>query len=147
MESVAWTRVAWVGLLVGFALNVTGWLGNNLVLGGLWASVDVGAQGMGWRASVWSDVFSLVPDFLYGLAIASLCSLVRPSFRTWVSSSISSGVFVALIGGITTYFAVANSGFIPWSLAVASFALVVVTKLPLALAAGWLLDREVRRSS
>ena len=41
---------------------------------------------------------------------------------------------------ITTYFAIANTGFIPWPLAFASFALVFATKLPLALLAGWILE-------
>lgn len=85
------TRVVIVGLFVGLALNLTGWLGNNLLLGSLWASVEVAPGGAAWRATPWSDVFSLAPDVVYGLAIAS-------------------------------------------------FALVVVTKIPLALAAGWILE-------
>lgn len=133
-------RVVIVGLFVGLALNLTGWLGNNLLLGSLWASVEVMPGGAAWRATLWSDVFSLAPDMVYGLAIAWLCVALRPSFEHWVSSSLSSGVLVAVIGGITTYFAVANAGFVPWSLALASFALVLVTKIPLALAAGWILE-------
>lgn len=134
------TRIVIVGLFVGLALNLTGWLGNNLLLGSLWASVDVAPGGAAWRATLWSDVFSLVPDVVYGLAIAWLCVALRPSFDRWVSASLSSGVLVAVTGGITTYFAVANSGFVPWSLALASFGLVLVTKIPLALAAGWILE-------
>ena len=134
------TRIAIIGLFVGLALNLTGWLGNNLVLGSLWASVEVAPSGAAWRATLWSDGFSLMPDVVYGLAIAWLCAALRPSFAHWVSSSLSAGVVVALTGGITTYFAVANSGFIPWSLAFASFVLVVATKIPLALAAGWILE-------
>lgn len=145
MKDVEWGSVVRVGLLVGLALNVTGWLGNNLLLGRWWASVEVG-QGVEWRASVWSDVFSCVPDFVYGLAIAWLCTVLRPGFGSWVSPSLLSGMLVALVGGITTYFAIANSGFIPWPLAIASFGLVVATKLPLALAAGRILEtrREAR---
>ena len=134
------TRIAIVGLFVGLALNVTGWLGNNLVLGSLWTAVEVAPGGAAWRATVWSDVFSLVPDVVYGLAIAWLCVALRPSFERWLSASLASGVLVAATGGITTYFAVANSGFVPWSLALASFVLVAVTKIPLALAAGWILE-------
>jgi hypothetical protein len=130
------TRIAIVGLFVGLALNVTGWLGNNLVLGSLWTAVEVAPGGAAWRATVWSDV----PDVVYGLAIAWLCVALRPSFDRWLSASLASGVLVAVTGGITTYFAVANSGFVPWSLALASFVLVAVTKIPLALAAGWILE-------
>jgi hypothetical protein len=38
--------------------------------------------------------------------------------------------------------AVASSGFIPWPLAFTSFALILVTKLPLALPAGRGLERR-----
>lgn len=54
----------------------------------------------------------------------------------------AAGLFVAAMGGLTTYFAIANSGFIPWPLALASFALVLATKLPLALLAGRLLEPQ-----
>ncbi|MDX1566321.1 MAG: hypothetical protein R3223_00880 [Longimicrobiales bacterium] len=57
-------------------------------------------------------------------------------------TGLTSGVFVALVGGMTTYFALANSGFIPWSLALASLLLVLATKVPLAVVAAWMLDRR-----
>jgi len=135
-------RIAGVGLLVGLALNVTGWLGNNVLLRSLWATVVVADAGAEWRASLWRDVFSLVPDFVYGIAIAWLCWALRPGARSMVSASMGAGLLVSIVGGITTYFAVANSGFIPWRLAVASFALVLATKIPFALMAGWMLERH-----
>lgn len=142
MKNTDWRTMLWLGLLVGLALNVTGWLGNNLVLGPLWDTVEVGVSGAGWRASIWSDVFSLVPDFVYGLAIVWLCSALRAGPNGWVAPALSAGAVVTLVGGITTYFAVANSGFIPWRLALASFLLVMATKIPLALFAGWMLHRR-----
>lgn len=135
-------RIVVVGFFVGLALNVTGWLGNNLLLGSMWASVEVTDAGAAWRASIWRDVFSLLPDFVYGFAIGWLCVALRPGAKSMASASLGSGVLVSIVGGITTYFAVANSGFIPWSLAVASFALVLATKIPLALVAGRLLERR-----
>ncbi len=127
-------------MLVGFLLNLTGWVGNNLVLRGLWREVGEGLAPVAWRNSLWSDVFSLAPDFLYGFAIAWLCVVLRGHFRTRLAASLRAGLFVSLVGGVTTYFAIANSGFIPWRLALASFALVLATKLPLAVLAGRLLD-------
>jgi hypothetical protein len=145
-QSPSWTRVALVGLFVGFLLNLTGWLGNNFVLGAMWRAVGDSVAPVAWRESPWKDVFSLVPDFFYGLAIAWLCIRLRPSSSSWVSPSLQAGIYVSLVGGITTYFAIANSGFIPWLLAFASFALVLGTKLPLALLAGWLLEPSHDRS-
>lgn len=85
--------------------------------------------------------FLLHQIFLYGIAIAWLCVKLRTRDRTIISASLSAGVFVSLLGGVTTYFAIANSAFIPWKLAISSFGLVFATKLPLAVLAGYLLAR------
>ena len=133
-------RLIFVGLLVGFLLNLTGWIGNNLILGDMWDEVGATALPVAWRDSIWSDVFSLAPDFVYGFAIAWLCVMLRPRFPTALSASLRVGLFVSLVGGVTTYFAIANSGFLPWKLAQVSFVLVLGTKLPLAVLAGRQLD-------
>jgi hypothetical protein len=134
------TRILGIGFVVGLLLNVTGWMGNNLVLGSLWQQVGASVAATPWRASLWSDVVSLLPDFVYGLAIAWLCVVIRPRYAGYVAASFRAGLLIALVGGITTYLALANSGFVPWNLALASFGLVLGTKLPLALLAGRLLE-------
>jgi len=134
-------RIVWVGLLVGFLLNLTGWLGNNFLLGSMWENVTVPDYSAGWRSSLWREVFSLFPDFLYGLALVWLCARLRSVYSSMDAATLSAGIFVSLVGGITTYFAIANSGFIVWPLAFASFVLVLMTKLPLAYLAGRLLER------
>ncbi len=134
-------RIWTVGLLTGVLLNVTGWVGNNFVLGGLWRDVGTPLSSVPWRQSVGRDVLSFVPDFIYGVAIVWLIVAIRPRSHDYRSAAWRAGLFVAIVGGITTYFAIANSGFIPWRLAVASFVLVLGTKLPLAVLAGRLLER------
>lgn len=128
-------RMLGVGLLIGFLLNLTGWLGNNFLLGGLWAGVGDTLADSAWRASIWRDVFSFVPDLVYGIAIAWLAVALRARIGSPVRAALAAGVFVSIVGGLTTYFAIANSGFVPWTLAFASFALVLGTKLPLSLLA------------
>ncbi len=140
MMGPANSQVLRIGLLVGFLLNLTGWLGNNFLLGSMWRQLQVADAGAEWRASIWRDVFSFAPDFVYGFAIAWLYVALRPRFEHWQSAALTAGLFVAITGGIVTYFAIANSGFISWTLAFASFALVLATKLPLALLAGRLLE-------
>jgi len=142
---IGWPRILWVGFVTGFLLNLTGWLGNNFILDGLWAGLVVSDAGAVWRASIWRDVFSFVPDYVYGIGIAWLIARLRPSFPFWPTASITAGLFVALVGGITSYFAIANSGFIGWRLGIPSIVLVLVTKLPLALLAGWMLERSQLR--
>ncbi len=131
-------RIGLVGLLIGFLLNLTGWLGNNFVLRDMWREVGANFSESVWRNSIWRDVFSFVPDFLYGFAIVWLCVKLQGEFST-TGASLRAGFFVSMVGGITTYFAIANSGFIPWLLALSSFVLVFATKLPLAFLAGRLL--------
>ncbi len=136
------TAVMRIGLLIGLLLNITGWLGNNLLLGDLWQEAAKSIPDSSWRDSPWRDLFSLAPDFLYGIAIAWLVNQLNAISAATTSNGIKAGLFVSLVGGITTYFAVANSGFVPWSLGVASILLVLLTKVPLALLAGRMLARD-----
>ena len=136
---VSHLRLILVGLFIGFLLNLTGWLGNNILLKDMWVDVGVALPEVAWRSNIWSDIFSLAPDFLYGFAIAWLCTALKTDSYSTIFNSLRVGVFVSLLGGITTYFAIANSGFIPWKLALASFFLVIITKLPLAILAGKML--------
>ena len=135
-------RAILIGLVVGFLLNLTGWLGNNIILGSMWDDLGDSLTPVPWRESIWSDVFSLVPDFVYGLAIVWMIVKIRTMYASTISASVSVGVFISLVGGVTTYFAIANSGFVPWKLAFASFVLVITCKVPLAILAGHLLFRE-----
>ena len=134
------SRILAIGLLIGFLLNLTGWLGNNFLLRDMWKEIGTAVSSVAWRDSIWRDVLSFVPDFVYGIAICWLYVKLRPNYVNALSASLRAGLFVAIVGGITTYFAIANSGFIPWRLTLASFVLVFVTKLPLAVIAGHLID-------
>ena len=135
------SRISWIGLLLGFLLNLTGWLGNNILLGSMWESVTVPDYSDSWRSTIWREAFSLLPDFLYGMALVWLCARLRQVYSSMAAATLRAGLFVSLVGGVTTYFAIANSGFILWPLAFASFGLVLATKLPLAYFAGRLLER------
>lgn len=143
-SSITTSRILSIGLLVGFLLNLTGWLGNNFLLGSLWDNVSVPEYSASWRGTLWREIFSLFPDFLYGLAMVWLCATLRPLYSSMAVTSFRVGIFVSLVGGITTYFAIANSGFIMWPLALASFVLVLATKIPLAFWAGKMLERGGR---
>jgi len=135
-------RTVLVGLLTGLLLNITGWLGNNFILGSMWDELGASLIPVPWRQSIWSDLFSLVPDFVYGVAISWLIARLRNAHESILATSIKVGILISLVGGITTYFALANSGFVPWTLALASFVLVLVCKVPLAILAGRLLSKK-----
>ena len=141
MKEVSTIRIVSVSLITGFLLNLTGWIANYFLLGKLWSGVSSSIEHSPWRNTVWRHLFSFLPDFVYGFAIAWLIVLLNKKSNIKTSNSISSGLWISLVGGITTYFAIANSGFIPWDLALASFILVLATKVPLAILAGKLLYR------
>ena len=136
-------RIILIGILIGFLLNLIGWLGNNFILKFMWIEVGNLVPYSEWRNSIWRDVFSFFPDFLYGFAIVWLCAHFNTKSKNYFLNGLKAGIFVSLVGGITTYFAIANSGFIPWKLAFASFALVLVTKIPLSIWASNLLMNKV----
>ncbi len=133
-------RTLGVGFLAGFLLNLLGWLGNNFLLGSMWREVGEGLGENAWRDSVWRDVVSFAPDYVYGFAMAWLCVALRPRYASWLGASVACGGFVSLVGGVVTYMGIANSGFIPWKLAFASWALVLGSKLPIALMCGKMLE-------
>ena len=140
ITEISLKRFIMVGLLIGLLLNITGWLGNNIILKDMWVEVGKGLSEVAWRNNIWKDILSFAPDFLYGFAIAWLCIALKTVSYSTIINSLRAGIFVSLVGGVTTYFAIANSGFIPWKLALTSFILVLITKLPLAILAGKLLS-------
>jgi len=69
--SPGWHRILRVGLAAGLLMNVLGWIGNQLVLGPLWR--DAIQTVVPLRSRTWvNELVSLVPDFMYGIAIAWL---------------------------------------------------------------------------
>ena len=139
MKNITVSRITLISLLTGFLLNLTGWLGNNFILGNLWQEVNISVMDSTWRNSIWRDIFSFITDFVYGFAIVWLIVLLNAHSGKKISNSIKAGLCVSLVGGITTYFAIANSGFISWKLAMASFLLIIVTNVAFAILAGKLL--------
>ena len=64
-------RILGVGLAAGLLMNAVGWIGNQLVLGPLWK--DAIQTIVPLRTRTWvNELVSLVPDFIYGIAIAWL---------------------------------------------------------------------------
>ena len=139
MHNVSPLKITLISVVTGFLLNLTGWIGNNFILENMWKEVNILIVDSTWRNSFWRDLFSLFPDFVYGFAIVWLIVLLNTISGEKISSSIKAGLWISLVGGITTYFAIANSGFISWKLALSSFLLVLATKVTFAILAGKLL--------
>lgn len=133
-------RILWAGLLVGFVLNLLGWLGNVFLLGSMWQEAFTGVATTAWRDSLWRDVISLAPDFIYGIAICWLYSALAERYGTSFATALRASALVFVVGAFTTYLGIANSGLLPWGLAAATTLLAFVVFIPGA----WLVDRLMR---
>jgi hypothetical protein len=73
------------GLLAGLAMNIFGWLGNQLWLGAEWDAAIAGSTFASNRVrTLWNEVGSLAPDFVYGLALATpLLGTANASLVPW----------------------------------------------------------------
>jgi hypothetical protein len=133
-------RILWAGLLVGFVLNLLGWLGNVFLLGPMWQEAFTGLATSAWRDSPWRDVISLVPDFIYGIAICWLYAALAVRYGASVVTALRACALVFVVGAFTTYLGIANSGLLPWGLAAATTLLALVVFVTGA----WLVDRLMR---
>lgn len=123
-------RVLWSGLVVGFLFNVLGWLGNVFLLGPLWRDAMSAAPTTPWRDSPWRDVISLVPDFIYGMAACWLYVAMAGRFGASMGTAMRACALVFIVGALTTYLGIANSGLLPWGISVATTLLALVVFVP-----------------
>ncbi len=114
-------RTMAVGLLTGLLLNIVGWLGNQLVLGRLWRTAISTVAPLRERSWV-NEVVSLVPDFVYGVALAWLFVVLVGAGRGRATA--------AAQAAMTTYLGIWNSGLLPGQLAAATTILAFVTFIP-----------------
>ncbi|HSD70047.1 MAG TPA: hypothetical protein VLB07_10860 [Woeseiaceae bacterium] len=133
-------RILLVGLLLGFLFNLFGWLGNVFVLGAMWNDATLIFADVPWRNSPWRDAVSLVPDFIYGVAVAWLYAGLSRRYGASATTGLRAILLVFLVGAFTTYLGIANSAFLSWTLAAATTLLALVVFLPGA----WLVDRLLR---
>jgi len=133
-------RVLRAGLLVGLFLNAFGWLGNVFLLGPMWREAFTGLPTTPWRESPWRDVVSFVPDFLYGIAICWLYVALLPRYGASVRTALRASALVFVVGALTTYLGIANSGLLPWRISLATTLLAFVVFVPGA----WLTHRVLR---
>ncbi|HSJ62930.1 MAG TPA: hypothetical protein VK922_03380 [Gemmatimonadaceae bacterium] len=125
MMSRGWTA----GLAAGLLLNVLGWIGNQLVLGRMWRTTVSTVTPLRQR-TLFNELLSLVPDFVYGIALAWLFLVLVSAGRDRRTAAWQAALLVWAVGAMTTYLGVWNSGLVPGGLAVATTLLALVTFVP-----------------
>lgn len=123
-------RIVGSGLILGLFLNFLGWIGNVFLLGQLWEAAFLSIPVTAWRASPWQDVISLLPDFVYGIAICWAYAGLAPRYGRSVATALRATALVFTVGALTTYVGIANSGLLPWTIAAATTLLALVTFVP-----------------
>lgn len=115
--------LAWA-VAYGVLWNLLGWLGNNLVLGSAWDSVN--AQLVPNFAPPYSgltrEAMTLVPDFIYAFGFVWMFTQMRTQT---VASSIALA-FVLELFVLVVYLAMVTSGFLPWAVAAQTSLLALV---------------------
>jgi hypothetical protein len=75
-------------------------------------------------------MISLVPDFIYGIAICWLYVGLAPRYGATFANALRATTLVFAVGALTTYLGIANSGLLPWGLSAATTLLAMVTFIP-----------------
>jgi len=87
------------------------------------------------RNRTWiNELLSLVPDFIYGIAIAWLYVELARSRGPGLGTAIIAALVVWAVTVVPTYLGIANSGLLPVGLAAATTVVGVVSAIP----TGWL---------
>jgi membrane associated rhomboid family serine protease len=88
------------GLAAGLLMNVLGWIGNQLVLGPLWQDA-IGAV-VPLRSRTWiNEIVSLVPDLIYGIAIAWLFAVLAETRGRGLGTALTAAL-VGLVASVPT---------------------------------------------
>ena len=125
------SRVFSTGLLAGLVMNVFGWIGNQLWLGREW---DAAIAGSGFAAArertLWNEVGSLGPDFVYGIALAWLCVVAAKAYGNSRSIAYRAAGLLWLVAIATPLLGTANASLVPWRVTILTLLLALVIMIP-----------------
>lgn len=126
-------RVLSTGLLTGLVMNIFGWLGNQLWLGGEWDAAIAGSPFAGTRVrTIWHELGSLAPDFVYGLAFAWLFVVLARAFGPSRRLAYAAALAVWLVAIATPLLGTANASLVPWRVTILTLLLALGIMLPLS---------------
>ena|SRR5438093_5417414 len=118
------------GLVIGFVLNLTGWVGNVFLLGSMWEQAGVVAPPP--MPSPFSPlvhaILQFVSDFVFAFVMCAVYWLASP---VWCGSRMAlafiCGVIVWLGGVPMCYLGLVNGGYLPMGVCIATTILALIT--------------------
>lgn len=124
-------RVLSTGLLAGLLMNIFGWLGNQLWLGREWDAAIAGSAFAATRErTLWNELGSLAPDFVYGIALAWLCVLCAKALGDSRAIAYRAAGLLWLVAIATPLLGTANASLVPWRVTLLTLVLALVIMLP-----------------
>jgi hypothetical protein len=112
------SRILSTGLLAGLLMNVFGWRGSSF------AATRV--------RTIWHELASLVPDFVYGLAFAWLFVVLARAFAPSRRVAYTAACVLWLVAIATPLLGTATSGLMPWRVTLLTLGLALAIMLPLS---------------
>lgn len=124
-------RILSTGLLAGLLMNIFGWLGNQLWLGREWdAAIAGSAFAASRQRTLWNEVGSLAPDFVYGIALAGLCWVCAKALGASRGVSYAAAGMLWLVAIATPLLGTANASLMPWRVTALTLLLALAIMLP-----------------
>jgi hypothetical protein len=113
-------------------MNAFGWLGNQLWLGREWqAAIAASSFAAGRQRTLWHEIGSLAPDFVYGIALAWLCWLTAQVLGRSRTVAYASGATLWLVAIATPLLGTANASLLPWRVTLLTLVLALAIMLPI----------------
>lgn len=126
-------RVVVIGLTAGLLMNLFGWLGNQLWLGAEWEAAVAGSAFAATRSrTIWNEIGSLLPDFVYGLALVVLCALAMRTLGQRRRVAYGAAFTLWAVAIATPLLGTANAAFVPWRVSLLTTLLALIVILPVA---------------
>lgn len=124
-------RILSTGLLAGLLMNIFGWLGNQLWLGREWDAAIAGSVFAAARQrTLWNELGSLAPDFVYGIALAWLCWISAKALGGSRNVSYGAAGILWLVAIATPLLGTANASLVPWRVTALTLVLALAIMLP-----------------
>jgi hypothetical protein len=125
-------RILSTGLLAGLLMNIFGWLGNQLWLGREWDAAIAGSVFAASRQrTIWNELGSLAPDFVYGIALAWLCWICAKALGGSRNVSYGAAGMLWLVAIATPLLGTANASLVPWRVTALTLVLALAIMLPI----------------
>lgn len=136
-------RRFWLAVLVmGFILNLAGWLGNVFLLGPMWAAVPEPPMASPFSPLL-HEALTFVSDFVFAFVLCAVYCLARGGWRgSKLTLAVYCSALIWLCGVPMTYLALVNGGYLPAGVSIATTILALAGFIITSPLLPWLLPEK-----